>query len=55
MKSIGWAAFLSQTAIAGSLTIWFEEREAQTARSLRMPLEFRFGRIERDFGGLRIL
>jgi hypothetical protein len=26
-------------SIAGSLTIWFEEREAQTARSLRMPLE----------------
>jgi hypothetical protein len=39
MKSIGWAAFLSQAAMAGSLTIWFEEREAQTARSLRMLLE----------------
>jgi hypothetical protein len=26
--SIGWAAFLSQDGLAGSLTIWFEEREA---------------------------
>ena len=37
---------------AGSLTIWFEEREAWTARSLRALRE---QRRERDFGGLRIL
>ena len=38
-KSIGWAAFLSRDSWAGSLTIWLEEREAWTARSLRTPLE----------------
>jgi hypothetical protein len=27
-ESIGWAAALSSEAFAGSLTIWFEEREA---------------------------
>ena len=37
VKSIGWAASLSHDGLAGSLTIWFEEREAWTARSLRAP------------------
>jgi hypothetical protein len=37
VKSIGWAASLSHDGVAGSLTIWFEEREAWTARSLRAP------------------
>ena len=55
VKSIGWAAFLSHDGLAGSLTIWFEEREAWTARSLRAPAFRPEWRRERDFGGLRIL